>query len=483
MPRLVACLFLLSWLFLTLNSAQAQPERLELGKRLRRFELAWESAPESNRLASARPMQLAVSRFFALQFNEAMERLDEAWRCVDEQPLTDPLKAAIRFQIDQDRRVAEPSQDTKSIQVIVKLIPTYGGPLSSSAAPTKIRWEIRSPSGETVAQHEVDWDNANAESQLVFPWSTDGDYRIECTMVDGAVQFPLLANRLCVISDLESRLAAAEHFYQATKDDEALPKTARATLGDSLGWLRALKKKIPLEIEYPGTQLLQFCEGLIANKQDFSNWIAKTAQQQDCWLTLVQEKRRVAVRLRAPANISEPLPVLFLFHGAGGSENMFFETYGAGRAVHEGIQRGWLVVAPRLGFAGPGLECGAILDELSKCFPIDRKRVMMIGHSMGAGQVVRQATLDPTLPAALAALGGGARPGKLPEVAKLPWFIGAGELDFGKRSAATLRDALAQNQADQMEFREYSGVEHMVIVQAALSDVFAYFDKQLLSKP
>ncbi len=108
MSRLVAYLFLLSWLLLTLSSVQAQPERLELGKRLRRFELAWELAPESNRLASAKPMQLAVSRFFALQFNEAMERLDEAWRCVDEQPLTDPLKAAIRFQIDQDRRIAEP---------------------------------------------------------------------------------------------------------------------------------------------------------------------------------------------------------------------------------------------------------------------------------------------------------------------------------------------------------------------------------------
>ncbi len=188
--------------------------------------------------------------------------------------------------------------------------------------------------------------------------------------------------------------------------------------GESLGWLRALKKKIPLEIEYPVRNYFSL-RRLDRKQTRFLKLDRKDSSTTRLLVDSGTRKAKVAVRLRAPANISEPLPVLFLFHGAGGSENMFFETYGAGRAVHDGIQRGWLVVAPRLGFAGPGLECGAILDELSKCFTIDRKRVMMIGHSMGAGQVVRQATLDPTLPAALAALGGGARPGKLPEVAKL----------------------------------------------------------------
>ncbi len=32
-------------------------------------------------------------------------------------------------------------------------------------------------------------------------------------------------------------------------------------------------------------------------------------------------------------------------HGAGGSENMFFETYGAGRLVDLAVERGWGVIS------------------------------------------------------------------------------------------------------------------------------------------
>lgn len=458
---------------------QAQGERLELGKRLRRFEVAWEKGSAAQREASAKPMQQAVNLFFGLQLERAMEQLDEAWRCVETPVLTETLGGMVRLQIEQDRRLIGIAADGGAVEVMVKLVPSYGGTVAVPAKGVEVQWEILGERGEKLMEHRGEWEEATVGCRLTIPGGEEGDFQIGCRIIEGESQINLMPNRLAVVRNLDARLTEVEGFYQESKGDEGVARMARATLGEALGYLRAMAKKIPQEIEYPGAELLRFCEGIKAHREDFSRWIGEVARQQDCWLTLVEEKSRIAVRVRAPENREGPLPVLFLMHGAGGSENMFFETYGAGRAVEEGLKRGWLVVAPRLGFAGPGLDCGPMLKVLEESFSIDRERIFMIGHSMGAGQVVRQVTLDPKLPKAVAALGGGAMPGKLGETSLVPWFVAAGELDFGKRSAMQLREALRQSQAPRLEYREYAGIEHMVIVQAALDDVFAYFDKQL----
>ena len=82
------------------------------------------------------------------------------------------------------------------------------------------------------------------------------------------------------------------------------------------------------------------------------------------------------------------------FHGVGGSENMFFESYGHGAIVDRCRERGWLLVAPKsTAFGGsPALE---IVDELARIYPVDLKRVMLVGHSMGAGQAVAAASKMP----------------------------------------------------------------------------------------
>ena len=56
------------------------------------------------------------------------------------------------------------------------------------------------------------------------------------------------------------------------------------------------------------------------------------------------------------------------------------------------------------------------------------------------------------------------------------FFVAAGDRDFGRPRAKSLAETL-RNLDCRVEYREYSDVEHMVIVQAALRDVFVFLDQ------
>jgi acetyl esterase/lipase len=64
----------------------------------------------------------------------------------------------------------------------------------------------------------------------------------------------------------------------------------------------------------------------------------------------------------------------------------------------------------------------------------------------------------------------------------VPWFVGAGEADFGRRGAEGLAARLAAA-GTRVERKLYPDVEHMVVVQAALDDVFAFLDGVAAAPP
>ncbi len=132
---------------------------------------------------------------------------------------------------------------------------------------------------------------------------------------------------------------------------------------------------------------------------------------------------------------------------------------------------------PRHPLLGMPLNYRQMIEALSPFVPIDKDRVYLVGHSMGAAEVVRQVALDPKAPQAAVAIGGGGSARDLAPVRATPWLVAAGELDFGRGGAKSLAEKL-KNFGGQAEYREYPKVEHMVIVQAALNDVFAFLDKQ-----
>ena len=257
-------------------------------------------------------------------------------------------------------------------------------------------------------------------------------------------------------------------------------RTVAATLRDETRLIRSLSQGRLQEADFPILSRLQFCEALASDTFDPANVMKSVAGKSDVWMTLAKGTKTASTRLRFPASLEKPIPVLFVFHGAGGSENMFFETYGAGRVIREAEKRGWLVVSPGQGLLGLSLGLSDMLDALEPFAKLDRSRIMVLGHSMGAAQVMTQVQKHATLPIAAIALGGGSRMAvkDASQAPKARWFVAAGEQDFGRSGARQLHRSLT-DAGIQSQYKDYPEVEHLVIVQAAIDDSFKFLDDVL----
>lgn len=538
------CVFLFILPGFGLAWAHAQVERNELGKRLQRFELQWDQASEAARVAAAAPMQDAVSSFFSLRLQRAAQGLDEAyWQAIGQAPsATGQAILAHRLAIEPLVVGSPPlSEDASSEDPVSGGSDSIASKLTDSSTKLKLQVtafyraeavpanaqvqflllprasglaiERPAPLPAPIPPLECDWSAAEQGIEWDVTTVPDGDYEIHARVTVDGDSWTLLPSGWSRVAAWSDRLAALEADVDRWSDQAsaraAVPSWVLATWKEHRRVLEGLAQGEVPEIDYPAHRLLQDSEALVAavktaavsdGATDGATNLAadgavdgvqttaidpvglwrERATTTDLWMTVAQGRRRVPLRLRAPAawDRQTALPVLVLFHGAGGSENMFFETYGAGGAVQAGLERGWLVVATRQALTGLSLDAAQILDELAQVFPLDRQRVYFLGHSMGAGQVATQVGKHPDLPLAVAAIGGGGRPGNLAAAARVPWYVAAGSLDFGKSGARSLSQSLQRAGGKQVTYREFPDVEHMVIVQAALDEAFQFFDKQ-----
>lgn len=241
--------------------------------------------------------------------------------------------------------------------------------------------------------------------------------------------------------------------------------------------LDALAKKTVPETDLPASRLIFGAERLSKVKEPY--YIA--SRPGEFWLSIPTGKTATVVRIRIPTKLEEkktPAPILFALHGMGGSENLFFDSYGNGIVPRLATERGWIVVAPKveglLG-AGPAPKVSEILAELAKRYPIDLKRVYLVGHSIGAGHAIQLAQKDPDRYAAIAALGGGGRVSKAESLKSTRFFVGCGKMDFALSGAKALHKSLEDAKVP-VTLKEYDDIEHLLIVREAASDVFKFFE-------
>lgn len=459
---------------LFVSASSAQVERYELGQRLRRAELAWQTADLAHRAKATAPMSQAVRSFFGLQLRTAAARLDDAYFAIrgDEAP-SDEEKLAISHRISISPLLAEASESVFRVA-----FSKFYDAKMPKVVPWSVRLQLSQVDGTVLESITRDAPRDGEEEEFSWSLSNPLEGDLVVTMEGLAEQGGFHHSRIQVsrVKDLENRCTALEALINRV-DFEGNP-TVRASLR---GWneiFAKLRRDEVQECDYPAARLLRLAEKISSDPSKGNESLFAAARTNDLWLTLANEKQEAPIRVRAPLESDGLLPVLFLFHGAGGSENMFFETYGAGRAVKLGIERGWLVVAPRQGFFGLGMDCEAMLAALEEIFPIDRKRVAMVGHSMGAAQVIRQAGVKPELFRAAVALGGGNAISKPERVKSIAWFVAAGEQDFGRAGAAALAKSLQRAEV-RLKNKTYPEVEHLMIVQAALDELFAFLDTEM----
>ena len=102
-----------------------------------------------------------------------------------------------------------------------------------------------------------------------------------------------------------------------------------------------------------------------------------------------------------------PFPLVVAFHGAGGDENMFFDGYGDGTLAKLAYERKFALVSPpTIPFSISPKLFERFLDEVARDMPIDRSRVMLVGHSMGAMAASRLAVGSEPLVAGAACIAG-----------------------------------------------------------------------------
>lgn len=452
--------------------AAAQPDRYELGRRLRQFEYAWdETTNDAARKAACGPLNEAVQAFFGLKLGQAGLHIDQAIATLRCHPEIKKPAWAESLCVKLERRLL----DRGAAVLAFRLERFYvaGGP-----TPPGLKLVFELDGRDNAQTHEF-----VAISELPFEgkldlgaWPEDADLKVAYRLIVGETVHAKGELGISLAKDLEPRLAKLRETEARLPSDEEVRTADRLTFSHLRQLLTGLAKPSTPETDYPAARLLAEAEALGAALQAKQAFYGKEKLGQH-WLALPTGKGRTIVRMQAPAKAAkgEPLPLVIALHGAGGSENMFFDTYGHGMIAKLAAERGWLLVAPRSGLT---TNLGELIDALGKLYPVEPRRVFVVGHSMGAGQALAAAVKEPQRFAAIAALGGGRAIRVTEPMKTLPFFVGIGTKDFAYRGAAGLGEALKKGGVKNVDYREYDGLEHLVIVQAALPEVFKFFETQ-----
>ncbi len=458
--------------------ATAQVERYEVGRRMKAFEAAWETTTDAARKKRALAIVSdATTQFLTFRLGDAARTLDEARFALMSD---DPPAAGERWLRSlcavPEKRLVDSAAKELTVEVR-QFYPVKGGPPDGA----KVTLCIGTPLlGKPV---KVPLEKLPVTVAVPFPelgWKGDQYLWMEARF-DGK-RFPTSLVGVSAFRDLAGCVKSQDAVDSLLRHDDLSKHPAGIELATIRSRAKLLRNLAGGECPENDVRIRDLTEE--------AGWIGLTGlfgglyfanRPGDHSITVPTAKdKSTPCRVFVPKGLDpkKPVPVVVALHGMGGSENLFFEGYGAGCVVKACEKRGWICVSPRggLGFLSGPPPVTDIVAKLGERYPIDPKRVFVVGHSMGAAQAVELAQEHPGHFAAVAALGGGGRVRKPEAFALLPVFVGVGEKDFANRGAKASRDAIAKASGEKLTFKEYPDVEHMVIVRAAVDDVFAAFD-------
>lgn len=458
---------------LAAGPSRGEVGRYELSLRLRAFESALErQKDEAARRRTTPFLKDAVQSFFALKMDAAAQQLDRARLALNSPETPSAAETwATSLLLNLQRRLVDITTD----DVAFSLSAAY--PVDV-AAPSQASLEliVKTESGEIVAREVSEISSLPTRDRLQLKGVPAGDLNVVRVIVIGEQRFEFRGQTLSRVDGLNERLERLRK--QVAELSSQTSGTQTASLAYQLSMLNSLAEGQSLETDIPANEVLTTAEsavtGLTAGRDYFGG--QRTGQ---FWLKLSDGKAGVEARLFAPESVrnGRPLPLVIAMHGAGGSENMFFDGYGDGKIVRLCADRGWLLVAPRVGPLGMGLKIDPFLAAVEELYKVDHERVFVVGHSMGAARAVTDSQLTSLPFAAVAALGGGGRVTQPQKLAKTAFMVGIGIEDFAYARARELHRMLQAAKVREVRYLELPDVEHLAIVQLALEQVFAFFDE------
>jgi len=438
------------------------PGRLDLGRLVQELERTWLATPDPAARARAVPtVASAIACWFRADLAGVARGLvvGEAELRRPEGPTAAELWAGSLL-VSPLERVIAPGD---------RLRIRFGRAFPLAAEPAPGSAEVRIEVGGVTRTIPTP---LPVQTELVLPEGARGDLPVTIRIVAGE-RVRTLPEWITVSEQWETRLAALR----------AALATSRASLEreTALGIearLFSLELGLPPELPFPCEAELGRA-GRLAAAAAAGERSEELSAPGDRWLRLPVGPGGTPCRIVVPPEAAAgPRPLLLVAHGMGGSEHMYFEAHGDGLAPRLAAERGWIVAAPSFGLALGGTEIGEIVTELESFLPVDRERIFLLGHSLGAMRIVSAAAKEPRRYRALAPLSGG---GILPagtELDGLPCFLAAGDLDFGKGMTFTLEGALERAGA-KVTLEIYEPSEHLLMVVDSLPDAFRFFDGTL----
>ncbi len=327
----------------------------------------------------------------------------------------------------------------------------------------------RGPEGSFTAPDSVvvvDASLAERADETLWLWVWDGDW--ECSKSSLMVSF---------VARRDERLAQLSSAVNAAR--EVAPKLELATLERLLSLLNSLASGSTEAHDYPGARLLSEAEQVVAAAAKGERWYGPE-RDGEFFLALPIGERAIPTRVFVPPGVTKETsaPLVLALHGRVFDEDTWFDGYGGGQAKELCAQRGWMLAAPRCDGDEDAAKLDAIVASLAERYPIDMKRVFVVGHSRGGGSALKALSQAPTQFRAVATIGAALPTDALASITSSQLFLAAGEHDFARVSVEAMHAALAKAGSKTASLHIYPQAEHWLAVTDALPDVFAWLDQR-----
>ena len=458
----------------------SSPSRYELGRRTRAMERAWLGCGDKERRKAAVPtVQRAVNGYFAGDSRQVARSLDEAAAQLRgemrsaEQVWADAVQVSIAprlFHCDAASAPPRESGGRNTLQlkpaafVPRELRLTAGWAYEPAGVRPQLRLRLVTQMGTKPILDQPLEDKLDVAIPPPANSERDTSWTVAICDERGATVRSWNLGISCV-GDLPARLAKLRDACASLPD--GAPAIEVVSARRILDLLTRLAEGETPETDLSAARLLRDAEQFAraASKRES----ALAGSSGEYLLDVPRGKSGVPVRVLVPK--AAPTVAVFALHGAGGSENIFFDAYGDGMIVRLCRERGWMLVAPKV--ATPLDDLWTVVESIESAFNVKIQRRLIVGHSLGAVTALAMGQKQPDRVAAIAAISGGSF-GDLQPLRSTPVFVAAGTQDFGKPGSASVAKRLEELGAT-VQFRLYE-CEHLLVVADSLPDIFQWFD-------